>query len=407
MKQIFSAIVLFVFAVSAAADTFLLLDLSKGMRSSEYKEAGRLTYVYLKQDKSIYNINEHVYTFAFKQSILFSGRPFVYYPKNKNEGYYKKAQRKHLSFFKKIRRGIKSPRKDRINANVVFVVDTSGSMVSKKRDYLSDVKFAMQKLVRNKSPKARVSIVTFDGKKFMKNSARSKIIADNITSKEELLKKIASIKVSRYDTYLGSGLQKAFTLLPRNSKRKSVVMIFTDGNEINDFQEAKREFKKFKRNNIDVKVVAVGGANVSMLKEFSTSGYVFNATSNDLQDIIKQVSTNSDEIFLAFDNFFGIHQPKKGDRIIIYSSMQNIDAVSDFTLVPNVASKAFYEELKKQNKARGINIRLDGVDVYVRVIGEQRFEDVKKLKLFWGRFFKDTGANLKFFADTTLQKEDL
>ena len=407
MKRLISIVFFLLFSFGANADTFLIMDLSQGLTRSEYNEAANLTLVKAKANEAIYHEKEYIYPFAFKQSKMFNGEPFIYYPKNVFENGYKKARRRHVSFFKTIQKGIRAPKKERINANVVFVVDRSGSMVSKRNNYLRDVKDAMRKLIKNKSSKARVSIVTFDGKKRMPTEKRSKIVADNLTSKAKLYEVIDHIKVSKNDTYLGSALEKVERLLPRRSKRKSVVMIFTDGNKINDYNKAKKEVASLKSKKIDVKVVAVGGADVAMLQTFSSSGYVFNATSHDLQDVIKEISTNSDEIFLSMDTFFATREPKKGDRIIIYSSMQNIDASSDFTLVPNVASKAFYQEIELQNKKRGIDFMLSGVDVYVRVTGEQSLEDVKKLKIFWKRFFKGRGANVKFFANMRLQKSNL
>lgn len=393
-------------ALSLQADVSIFIDLSKGMSDEEFNELGKLAYPKKHSEDTIYKKGERVHLYAFKGTHVLK-KGFTYYPSDVDEKRYIKARKVYRSFFSKVNKSKKPPKKERINANVVFVVDTSGSMVNARHDHLAAVKEAMKELVRNKAKKAKISIVTFDGKKGMKESKRSKIIIENETNRKKLLRTIDSIKVSRYDTFLGSGLKKAANLLPRRSKRKSVVMIFTDGAEVNDYDTALREVSHLKKNGVSVKVVAVGGADVDMLKHFSSSGYVFNATKADLQSIIKDVSMNTDEIVLRLDDFLAMAPLKSGDRFILYSSMENIDNISDFSLIPNVSSKIFFDEFEKQNKERNIEVNFNGAKLFVRVTGNASAAEIKRLKTFWTRYFKAHNADLRYFSASELQKDEV
>lgn len=392
--------------VTAGGDTSVFVDLSKGMSKGNFNELVKLTFPQKHQEKSLYLKGEKVHLYAFKGTHTLK-KDFVYYPSNIDEQRYREAKKQFIKFFSKVKKSKKRPKKERINANVVFVVDTSGSMVNSRHDYLSSVKEAMKELVQNKAKKAQVSIVTFDGKSSIPKAKRSKIVIANETNTKRLLQAIEHIKVSRYDTFLGSGLQKAQTLLPKKSKRKNIVLIFTDGAEVNDYDLAFQKVQKLKKNGIAVKVVAVGGADVAMLQKFSSSGYVYNATKADLQSIIKDVSMNTDEIVLRLDDFLSMAALKKGDRFIIYSSMENIDNLSDFSLIPNVSSKAFYEEFSKQNQERGIEINFARSRVYIRVIGDAEPSQTKKLKSFWQRFMAEHNADLRYFSNSELQQSEV
>ena len=399
-------VVLFLMIGVANGDTFVFVDLSKGMSKKEFNELGRLTLPEKKQDETIYKNGEKVYLYGFKGTRTLKGS-FVYYASNINTKGYEQATTMYATFFSKVKKLKKRVKKEKIDANVVFVVDTSGSMVSSRHDYLASVKEAMGELIKNKAKKAKISIVTFDGKDSMKSTQRSRVVIANETSKKRLLDAIEQIRVSKNDTFLGSGLQKAEGLLPKRSKRKNVVMIFTDGAEVNDYDLALRKVQTLKKNGVAVKVVAVGGADVAMLQKFSSSGYVFNATKADLQGIIKDVSVSTDEIVLRLDDFLSMASPKAGDRFLIYSSMENIDNISDFSLVPNVSSKQFYKEFSEQNKQRGIAIDFGASQVYVRVIGDVTPSQGKKLKIFWEQFMKDHNAKLRYFSKSPLQQSEV
>jgi len=387
-----------------ASTHYIVVDLSKGMSKKEFNELGKLTFV--KKKGGMYSNGDHVKLLAFKGNTIVK-KSFVYYERDTKEKGYKEAKKKHISFFKSIKKGLKKPKKRLVKANVVFVVDTSGSMVTKKGDLLRKVKNSMKQFIKNKSKSAEVSIITFDGKKRQKEHARSKIIAQNVTSKNELYGIIEGIQVSKYDTFLGSGLKKVSHVLPLKSKLKNIVMIFTDGAEINDYDTAKEELEKLKKEDIEVKVVAVGGADVEMLKAFSTSNYVYNATSNDLQSIIKDVSTNSDELILKMNNYFENQKLQKEDNVVIYATFMNIDSISDFSLIPNLSSKDFYTELKLQNEKRNVGLNFGSASVYGRVIGETSSEKVNNLKGFWKHFMQDSNAVLKYFDSAPLNQEDL
>ncbi|UCN01262.1 VWA domain-containing protein [Sulfurimonas sp. SWIR-19] len=397
---------LIISGMSAWGDTFVFVDLSEGMQRAQYNELGKLTYFDAKQEETIYENGEKVYLYGFKGKDHLK-QNLIYSEKKIGEKRFKKNEYKFIKFFSKLKNGLKKPVQGKLYGYVVFLVDTSGSMVGKEHNYLREVKKAMKYLVKKKAKKTKVSIVTFDGKASMQETKRSKVLVKNATDKRKLLHIIENIKVSRYDTFLGSGLKKAAEILPFESKKPRTVMVFTDGAKINDAKTAKQLVEEFKDDKVSVKVVAVGGADVGMLQSFSTSGYVYNATSSDLKSIIKDVSTSSDELVLQLDNFFESKNLSADDRVIIYATMMNVDPVSDFYLVPNLASKDFYREFMKQNKQRGIHLAFHGAKVYVRIIGKRDMTKLKQLKIFWKTYLRDSGAEIKYLQNAELTQDDL
>ena len=120
------------------------------------------------------------------------------------------------------------------------------------------------------------------------------------------------------------------------------------------------------------------------------------------------MSVGSDEIFLRVNNFLE-NSPKmtQKDRLVIYSTMMNVDTQSDFFIVPNIASKNFYNEIKQINKNRNVNLKLGGAKVYVRLIGKMSATQINNLKIFYKRYFEDANGDLKFFSNGSLSKSKL
>jgi uncharacterized protein YegL len=399
----FKIILLFGFGyLSLMADTYVVVDIAQGISKKEYNEVGKLTYPDRK--KNIYKDHENVNLYSFNSTNALS-KEFKYRERNKDEEAYKDGKKRFISFFKKVKRyGVK--KRHYISSNIIFLVDTSGSM--KKNNVMTDVKDTMKYLINAKSQKSKVAIVTFDGTKKMKESQRSHVISGFETSKKKLLKSTESIRPSRYDTFLGSGLARVEQLMKNVNTKKTMILLFTDGKAVNDKTKALKIIDKLKNKEVKVKIVAVGGADVEMLKSFSTSGYVFNATSGDLKSMTYGMSVGNDEIFLRLNNFLE-NSPKlsKNDRLIIYSSMMNVDAKSDFFIVPNISSTDFYREMKEINNARSVNIKLNGAKVYVRLLGKMNATQVNNLKIFYKHYFKDAGGDVHFFGNSELSKYKL
>jgi len=384
-----------------AKNIYIVTDVSNGITRPIYNELGNLTQPSKNVENDLYHKGDNVVLTAFRANGSVS-KEFTYYPRNKKESAWKKSRKEHASFFNALKKaGVK--KRAPIRSNIIFLVDTSGSM--KQGDVIGEVQNTMTYLINAKSKKSKVAIVTFDGKQNMKPSNRSRVTQNFTVNKSELLDSVSTLKVSRYDTFLGSGLQKVQRLLGEVNSKNTLVLIFTDGKEINDHKEALKLTKRFKQQKINMKVVAVGGADIEMLKKFSTTGYIFNATSNDLKDMMQGISLNNDPLFLQLNSILENNKPlKPGDTLILYSSMMNVDSSSDFYIIPNLGSSIFYNELKKINQDRGVVMSLEGVNVYVRVTGEMDAEKVNQLKLFYKRFFKDQGANLRFFTNSNLTK---
>ncbi|MDF1878139.1 VWA domain-containing protein [Sulfurimonas sp. SAG-AH-194-C20] len=402
MFKILTALILSIGVLSAS--TYVVVDIAQGISKKEYKELGKLTYPDKKDKRNIYKHKEEIFLYSFNATNTLSS-DFTYLQRDKDEDAWKESKKSFMSFFSKVNAyGVK--KKNKASPNIIFLVDTSGSM--KKNGVMDDVKSTIKYLINAKSEKAKVAIVSFDGKKNMKESTRAKILCNFSKSNTKLNSVVSSMKPSRYDTFLGSGLLRVERLLSQVDIKKTLVLLFTDGKAVDDKEKALKIIKRFKSSGIKLKVVAVGGADVDMLKSFSTTGYVFNATSNDLKSMTYGMSVGSDELFLRLNSFLE-NSPKitKNDRLIIYSSMMNVDTQSDFFIVPNIASKNFYKEMQKINEDRSINVKLHGAKVYVRLIGKMDATRENNLKIFYKRFFKEAGGELKFFANSSLSKSKI
>ena len=386
------------------ADTYVVVDISQGISKAVYNELGLLTFPEMKSEENIYREGEKVHLYAFSETRALA-KSFVYHDRNRHEAAYKKGKKVFLSFFSQVRKhGVK--KRKQLGMNVIFVIDTSGSM--KQNGVMDEVKQTVAYLIRAKSKKAKIAIVTFDGKKGMKPAKRARVVADFTRDKRKLLAAVDAIEPSRYDTFLGEGLDRAQALLDRIGTRRTVVMLFTDGKAVDDAEKAHRIVERFKREGVRLKVVAVGGADAQMLQSFSTTGYVFNATSEDLRAMRYAMQVGSDPLFLRLNDFLDNAPPiKAGDRLIVYSRMMNVDAQSDFYIVPNTASERFYEEMKRTNEKRGSTITLNGAAVYVRVLGRIDASRLNDLKLFYRRYFGDAGGSLRYFSTAPLSKERL
>jgi len=396
--------ILFSIVVASYANTYVVIDIAQGITKKEYNEVGQLTNPDRKSERDIYSHEENVYLYSFNEKNALS-KEFTYQQRNKNENGYKSAKKEFNNFFSQVKKhGVK--KRKSVSSNIIFLVDTSGSM--KKNNVMQDVKSTIKYLINAKSKKSQVAIVTFDGKKNMQEAKRAKILSGFESSKSKLLATVDTIKPSKYDTFLGSGLQRVSSLLSSVDSKNTLVLLFTDGKAVDDYDKALKSIEKFKSEGIKLKVVAVGGADVDMLKSFSTSGYVFNATSSDLKGMAYGMSVGNDELFLRLNNFLENNPAlTSDDRVIIYSSMMNVDAQSDFFIVPNLASQSFYDEMKKINKNRNVDLKFNGAKVYVRLLGKMSASEVNNLKIFYKRFFKDSGADLKFFANSQLSQVKL
>jgi len=400
----FKHIASLIITLSLSANTYIMVDIAQGITKKEWKELGGLAYPDKKDKQNIYTDKEKIFLYSFNEYNVLA-KDLTYRNRNKKESQWRDTHKKYNSFFSQLKKyGVK--KRNYITSNIIFVVDTSGSM--KKNNVIQEVKSTIEYLIDSKSKKAKVAIVTFDGKKGMKESQKARVVSSFTKSKAKLLSVVDEIKPSRYDTFLGAGLSKVKHLLAQSGAKKTLILLFTDGKAVDDKEKALKIISEFKTNGIKLKVVAVGGADVEMLKSFTTTGYVFNATSNDLKSMTHGISVANDEIFLRQDSFLENTPPLTNkDRLIIYSSMMNVDAQSDFYIVPNISSTTFAKEMQTINNKRGLNPKFNDAKIYVRITGKKNGSEVNKLKIFWKNYFKEHGGNIHFFANAPLSKSKL
>jgi len=380
------------FNITVFARTYIFVDLSKGMTQNEFQEIKTLSAI--NKINTLYKNKEKVYLYALFQHRPYRARPFIYFQDTINEEKYTKAKNIHENFFKKIEKYTKIPPQKYLDANIIFLVDRSKKM----HNDLEEVKQILRDFVARKTPRAKISIVTFDGTDFMPNKKRSHILMDSVRNKRALLYAIDSIKPSLYNCYLGSGLEKAKMLFQTKSKRPNFVVLFSNAQKIDDYPYAKKVVQSFKNSSREIKVVPLSDANLSLLQEFSTSG---------LLEDKNNISTTDDEIILQLHKFLQKKKLTRNDKLIIYSTMENQDYLSNFSRTKNIDNPNFYTKIKQQNEKNGITFHFHGAKVYVRIVGETKNVNIDQLHTFWRLFFKDAKANLLYFSGQPLTKEKL
>jgi Mg-chelatase subunit ChlD len=401
-----AVLIVFVTILSLGAQTLTLIDISRGLSRPVFNEVGRLTQPKPRARDCIYRDGERASFVAFN-SLKKAQTSFLYRDAYKKESGYKKANRTFTKFFTSLKRVTARNATDALQGNVIMLVDTSGSM--KKGGVMEEVKRTMRYLAAHKAKRTTVTIVTFDGKAQWPASRQARIVCGPETDPARLETCIDALHASHADTFLGAGLQLVNGAIRADNAPESLVLLFSDGKAVDDTARANAELQKLRDKGVRMKVVAVGGANPEVLRAYSPTGYIYNATSADLQGMVGALSLSADEIFLRLNGILSNLREPLGetDRILIYSSMVNVDDQSDFNIVPNLASDAFFKEMERINKARGLQFDFGGAELYVRVTGAVRPARLQTLRRYWERFFKTHHGRLRFFDAAALHKEAL
>jgi Mg-chelatase subunit ChlD len=380
-------------------------DTSQGMSKAEAKEVLALTDP---RTSTLYKSKDKYFGYIFTEA----GRM-------KTEGIYvsksvsKKRNKKffvenYAKYFKGIKSGIsKKSKKLYKQRDIVFLIDTSGSM--KKNNLLENLKASLKYLVLNKNDKVRISLVTFDGYKNFPKRKNSRVILNFTSNKNDINTSLKSIKISKYDTYLGDGLNLSLDLLENKNTQNKSIFIITDGDTINDEKFALKQMQRANASNVTVKVVAVGGANVSLLRKFSSNGYVYDATSSDLKEELLLANKNDDtliENFVTLSNRVFTNNTSSNDMMIIYSTMNQVSNLVDFYLVPNLSDGSFYKEMKKKMKENSMNINFGGLKMYIKLLGNPTAQRENELYIFWKRFIEDHNGTLARLSKDALTLEE-
>jgi uncharacterized protein YegL len=385
-------------------------DVSKGIDIKEAKEL--VTLIDPRISPSIYEDGDKVYGYILNETKRSIVRKLYVSKSTSRKGYQEFVKKFYFVYFKALKKyaqNTRKIRKNKIGQDIVFLVDTSGSM--QKNKIVNNVKSALKNIVRYKGKKVNIAIVTYDGHSSLSASANSRIVLNFTNNKQKILQAIDSLQFSHMNTLLGDGLKSAIELLQdRATKHKSILMI-TDGDNIADSQKALQEKKNADKMNIKIKPIAVGGASLTMLKQFSSTGRVYDLTSDDLADVTMVERNFKDNILSNFASLSaGVFSKNKKDEkniLIIYSTMMERSNLYDFYQIPNLSDGLFYKELIQKLKDENLQIDFHGMEVYVKLIGEPTAQKENQLRIFWERFINDHGGKSKFFSKDSLTIDEL
>lgn len=386
------------------AKVFVFVDGSQGLGKEPLIELNK-NAPFKRSKSDLFQNNEEVFLY-FANAKKTISQDFVYFKSSKKEQGWKDARKSYFHFLKRLKKIAKHDRKKTtlFGGNTIFLVDTSGSMRTSNR--MNEVKNAMLYFTKRKDSSTKVAIITFDGIKSEKISQRATIKLNFSNNKNKILQAIKSIHPSRKDTYLGAGFAKVDKLLKNVNISKTNVILFTDADSVYDEKIALEYIKKFKKQKVILKTIATEGADIDILHKYTTTGNVYDATSRDLNAVFQTKLFANDEIFLKLYDFLsnsGVTLSNK-DKVIIYSTMMNIDSKSDFFVIPNLADENAYQEVMQTNRNRGIEFNFNGANVYVRLTSSATPDKIQELRIFYKRFFKDTNAKLKFFSNSKLKR---
>jgi uncharacterized protein YegL len=397
-------------SIAYGKNIVIFADVSKGIELTEAKEL--VTLIDPRTVPNIYEDNDKVYGYILNETKRLSVKKKYISKGTSLKGYKKFVKDFYFVYFKTLKKYAKNTakiRKNKIGQDIVLLVDTSGSM--QKNKIVSNVKSALKNIVRFKGKKVNIAIVTYDGHSSLPASANSRIVLNFTNNRQKILQAIDSLQFSHMNTLLGDGLKSAIELLQdRTTKYKSILMI-TDGDDIADSEKALQEKQHADKMNIKIKPIAVGGASLTVLKQFSSTGRVYDLTSDDLSDVTMVVRNFKDNILSNLASLSaGVFSKNKKDEkniLIIYSTMMERSNLYDFYQIPNLSDGLFYKELTQKLNDENLQIDFHGMEVYVKLIGEPTAQKENQLRIFWERFINDHGGKSKFVSKDSLTLDEL
>ena len=369
-----------------AKNIVVVTDLSQGITG---KEGIEVMNIINPKKSPIFKENDKFYGYVFTEK----GRKKTIgtyvdkgTSKKKWRAFYKKQ---YETYFQVVKQGVKRTLvQEKVEKDIVFLIDSSGSM--KKNNIIKNVKRTLDNLVNEKGEKVNVAIVTFDGHESFEQSKNARVLLEFTNSHKEILNTINSLQFSNFNTFLGSGLELSFNLLEKRNTKSKRIFIVSDGDNIYDETHALDQMKR--ANNIEVQPIAVGGASISTLKNFSTSGNVYDATRGDMKTLVVEKSNYQDTLFqnfAALTNSVFKKNKSNDDVLIVYSTMMEVSDLYDFYMIPNLSDGPFYRELKQKLQDEHLKIDFNGMKVYVRLLGNPSAKKENELRIFWERFIED------------------
>lgn len=390
-----------------AKNIVVITDIAQGITQAEGMEV--MTLINPKDEPSIYEDDDHFYGYIFTEK----GRKSTsskFVAKSTHRGYWIKFfKEQYLPYFNVVKSGVKKTiQKKHIPKDIVFLVDTSGSM--KTNTQLEVIKNTLKSFIASKDKEVNVALIVFDGHKTFNHEENARVILDFTKDKNTIYSAIDSIHYTNFNTMYESGFKKAFDLLKTRKVKDKIVFLISDGDDTDKSGNIISLKKLMENTGIKIKPIAVGGASMNTLKKFSTNGNVYDATRGDMQSVIQENTNIKDplfEKFAALSNSVFQKNKSKDSILIIYSPMMEKSDLYDFYMIPNLSDDLFYSELEEKLQKEHFNIDFSDFKVYVRLIGNPSAKKENELTIFWKRFIEDNGGKLESISKDKLQVTDI
>lgn len=293
---------------------------------------------------------------------------------------------------------------DMAEKDIVFLIDTSGSM--NKPNVENNIKKVLHKTILNKGEKVNIALVTFDGHESFKRGENSNVLLNFTNQLNSINNAIDSIDFSHFNTLLGEGLSTAIELLKERKSKSKMIILLSDGDDIFDNKLALEQIKNAEKNNILVKPFALDDASITTLQQYSSNGKVYDVKSNDFDNLATAPKSKfKNTIFMNLASISNTVLNKnnlKDNLLIIYSPMIEISNLFDFNLIPNLSDDLFYNEVIQKINENKLDIDFNGYKVYIRLTGNPSAQKENELRIFWTRFIKEHNGKLEW-----INKEDL
>jgi len=397
-----------VFAFSDAKSVVIIADISQGISKSEGIEVMTLADP---KKSPIYEDGDLLAWYAFTEK----GRKKIYtkfVDRSTDRRIYNKICKVlYPKYFNVVKYGVKksSKKKSFAQKDIVFLIDTSGSM--KKNDLENIIKNALKKTLEKKGEKVNIALVVFDGHKTFDKSDNSRVILDFTNDIGKLSAALDSLEFTHFNTMLGDGMEKAVNMLKNRKIKSKMIILISDGDDVADQAKAIKQISLAKQSKIDVKPFAFGGANLNSLKNFSSNGKVYDITRGDFDDVVlPPKSQDKDTLFQNFASLSSaIFKKNKSDDgiLIIYSTMMENSNLYDFNMIPNLSDDLFYKEVKEKLKEEHLNINFHGLKTYVRLIGNPSAKKENELRIFWERFINEHNGKVKWISKEELTLDEM
>ena len=406
-KIIFVLGVLSLISLSLQAKNIVVItDIAQGISKDEGLEVMEL----INPKKSpLFEDGDHFYGYVFTEKGR-KGTSGKFIARSTHRGKWINFYKKHyVPYFQVVKNGVQKTRKKKhVPKDVLFLVDTSGSM--KMNTQVPKIKKTIKSFIASKDKKVNVAVIVFDGHKTFDDNENARVLLDFTNDSSKINSAIDKISYSNFNTLYDAGFRKAKEVFDTRTLKDKIVFLVSDGVDTGNASNIAEIKKSMENMGIKIKPIAVGGASMNTLKKFSTNGNVYDATRGDMQSAIQENTNTNDPLFeklAALSNSVFKKNNAKDDLLIIYSTMMEKSDLYDFYIIPNLSDDLFYNELQEKLKQEHLNINFNGMKVYVRLTGNPSAKRENELTILWKRFIEEHNGKVGFISKDSLTLDEM